>query len=96
MPGSLRSLPEDLRWHCIAVALAPVQADLLGVSCVRPTVREPTALGAAFLGGLGAGLFENTQAITDAWVEDRTFQPAMPEDEVARRMTLWSTAVSKA
>ena len=76
--------------------LMQLQADLLGVSCVRPTVLETTALGAAFLGGLGAGLFENTQAITDAWVEDRTFQPAMPEDEVARRMTLWSTAVSKA
>ncbi|HCH66769.1 MAG: glycerol kinase [Deltaproteobacteria bacterium] len=76
--------------------LLQLQADLLGVSCVRPTVLETTALGAAFLGGLGAGLFENTQAITNAWVEDRTFQPSMHADEVARRMTLWSTAVSRA
>jgi glycerol kinase len=76
--------------------LMQLQADLLGVSCVRPTVLETTALGAAFLAGLGAGLFENTQAITDAWVEDRTFTPDMSAKEVDRRLVLWSSAVSRA
>jgi glycerol kinase len=76
--------------------LMQLQADLLGVPCVRPTVLETTALGAAFLAGLGAGLFENTQAIRDAWVEDRTFTPSMSLEEVSSRMSDWASAVSRA
>ena len=46
-----------------------IQADVLGVSCVRPTVLETTALGAAFLAGLGVGFWSDTNAIKDdgAW-----------------------------
>ena len=76
--------------------LMQLQADLLGVACVRPTVLETTALGAAFLAGLGAGLFENTQAISNAWVEDRSFRPAMDPTEVERRMKKWASAVARA
>jgi len=76
--------------------LMQLQADLLGVACVRPTVLETTALGAAFLAGLGAGLFADTRAITEAWVEDRAFQPQMGLDEVAAHMKRWGSAVSRA
>lgn len=76
--------------------LMQLQADLLGVSCVRPTVLETTALGAAFLAGLGAGLFADTSAITKAWVQDRAFTPEMRLEDVARHMKRWSSAVNRA
>jgi len=76
--------------------LIQLQADLLGAACVRPTVLETTALGAAFLAGLGAGLFTDTSAITEAWVEDRRFVPTMDEVEVGRRLAVWAQAVARA
>lgn len=76
--------------------LMQLQADLLGASCVRPTVLETTALGAAFLAGLGAGLFADISAIADAWVEDRTFTPTMDDAEVGRRLARWAAAVARA
>jgi glycerol kinase len=72
------------------------QADVLGVHCVRPTVLETTALGAAFLGGLGVGLWESTDAIRDAWAEDRRFTPRMDEKDRAAHRERWSDAVRRA
>ena len=76
--------------------LMQLQADLLGAACVRPTVLETTALGAAFLAGLGAGLFADTRAIADAWVQDRRFSPSMDHNEVGRRLAVWAQAVARA
>ena len=76
--------------------LMQLQADLLGAACVRPTVLETTALGAAFLAGLGAGLFADTRAITDTWVQDRRFSPSMDDTEVGRRLAVWAQAVARA
>mgnify|MGYP000229649040 FL=1 len=76
--------------------LMQLQADLLGADCVRPTVLETTALGAAFLAGLGAGLFPDTSAITEAWVQDRRFSPTMDDAEVGRRLAVWARAVARA
>jgi glycerol kinase len=72
------------------------QADVLGVHCVRPTVLETTALGAAFLAGLGVGLWESTDAIRDAWAEDRRFEPHMDERARAAHRARWSDAVRRA
>jgi glycerol kinase len=72
------------------------QADVLGVHCVRPTVLETTALGAAFLAGLGVGLWESTDAIRDAWAEDRRFVPRMDEQQRAVQRARWSDAVRRA
>lgn len=76
--------------------LMQLQADLLGAPCVRPTVLETTALGAAFLAGLGAGIFSDTRAIQEAWAEDRRFSPTMAEEEVGRRLAVWAQAVARA
>jgi glycerol kinase len=72
------------------------QADVLGVHCVRPTVLETTALGAAFLAGLGVGLWESTDAIRQAWAEDRRFVPRMDEQERAAHRARWTDAVRRA
>jgi glycerol kinase len=71
-------------------------ADVLGVPCVRPTVPETTALGAAFLAGLGVGFWESTDAIRDAWVEDRRFLPRLAPAERAAHLARWAEAVKRA
>ena len=76
--------------------LMQYQADVLGVACVRPTVLETTALGAAFLGGLGTGFWSSPDAITQTWAEDRRFQPEMPQDQRAAHLAAWASAVQRA
>lgn len=76
--------------------LMQAQADILGVEIRRPTVLETTALGAAFLAGLGAGVYESTEAIAAAWRADRSFFPA-PEGEAMRALkAAWALAVARA
>ena len=76
--------------------LMQFQADVLGVRCVRPTVLETTALGAAFLAGLGAGFWSSPEAITAAWAEDRAFAPTMEDSAAEAHRAAWAAAVQKA
>jgi glycerol kinase len=76
--------------------LMQFQADILRTRCVRPTVLETTALGSAFLAGLGVGFWENTDGIVKAWTEDSTFNPEMGDDERARHLAAWAAALAKA
>ena len=52
-------------------------ADILGVDVVRPRVTETTALGAACMAGLQAGVWSDLDAIERLWAEDRRFVPSM-------------------
>ncbi len=75
--------------------LMQIQADLARSTVVRPMMIETTAAGAAFLAGLGAGLFTSKQAIRDVWREDRRFSPG--NDAAAKRLLAkWATAIGKA
>ncbi len=56
--------------------LCQLQADQLGVDVRRPRVTETTALGAAFLAGLGTGVWSSTDELADTWRLDRRFAPA--------------------
>jgi glycerol kinase len=56
--------------------LCQLQADQLGVPVQRPEVLETTALGAAFLAGLGTGVWSSAQELADTWRLDRRFEPA--------------------
>ena len=76
--------------------LMQFQSDVLGVDCVRPTVLETTALGAAFLAGLGVGIWSDTQAVQDAWKESALFSPKMNADQKDSHLLRWQEAVSKA
>ncbi|RKG85213.1 glycerol kinase GlpK [Corallococcus terminator] len=76
--------------------LMQYQADLLGVPVVRPRNLETTALGAAFLGGLGAGVWTSPDDIRRAWKADRTFKPKMKAEVRARHLEKWKQAVSRA
>ncbi|MBW3638803.1 MAG: glycerol kinase GlpK [Actinobacteria bacterium] len=55
--------------------LCQLQADQLGIAVQRPQVLETTALGAAFLAGLGTGVWSSPQELVDTWQLDRRFEP---------------------
>ncbi|MBK5306834.1 MAG: glycerol kinase GlpK [Frankiaceae bacterium] len=55
--------------------LCQLQSDQLGVPVQRPEVLETTALGAAFLAGLGTGVWSSPQELADTWRLDRRFEP---------------------
>jgi glycerol kinase len=76
-------------WFCQRLA------DLTGLPVERPKVTETTALGAAYLAGLGAGLFRDFSDIAKAWALDRRFEPTMG---VSTRDVLyegWLKAISR-
>jgi glycerol kinase len=70
-------------------------SDLLGAPVDRPVVRETTALGAAYLAGLGAGVLPPPEAAHSFWQLDRRFTPAMPREEAAQRHADWQAAVGR-
>jgi glycerol kinase len=76
--------------------LMQFQADVLGVEIVRPALIETTALGAAFLAGIGAGVWRGLDDARRAWREGWRFRPAMPQREVAQHLERWRAAVAKA
>ncbi|HVF05069.1 MAG TPA: glycerol kinase [Frankiaceae bacterium] len=75
--------------------LCELQAGQLGVPVRRPRVLETTALGAAFLAGLGAGVWSSTDELRDTWALDRRFEPA-PGARDDGRHARWRTAVARA
>jgi glycerol kinase len=76
-------------WFCQRLA------DLTGLRVDRPKVTETTALGAAYLAGLGAGLFRDAKDISQRWALDRRFTPAMKKAERDRLYRGWNLAVSR-
>jgi glycerol kinase len=76
--------------------LMQFQSDILGTIVRRPKVAETTALGAAYLAGLAVGYWQNITEVTNNWVLDREFKPAMAEEQRADRYELWGRAVGRA
>ena len=75
--------------------LMQFQADLMGVSVVRPKITETTALGAAYLAGLAVGFWKTPEEITSLWAIDRTFVPDFSADKNGTRMAAWRHAVER-
>ncbi len=74
--------------------LCQFQADLLGLPVLRPRQTETTALGAAFLAGVGAGIWAEGDLAT-LWKLDREFEPAMSRDQAQSLQTQWRRAVKR-
>jgi glycerol kinase len=71
-------------------------ADVCGVPVVRPEVTETTALGAAMLAAVGAGLFPDLAGAAAAMVHpDRTFEPALSADARGARRAAWARAIAQ-
>ena len=75
--------------------LMQFQADLLGVPVVRPQVTETTALGAAYLAGLGTGFWSSPLEVAANWRAERRFEPQMSRDEANARLARWAQAVDR-
>lgn len=73
--------------------LMQFQADLLNVPVERSTINETTALGAAYLAGLAVGFWKDKSEIAEHWRLDRTFEPAMKEDERKELYEGWQKAI---
>lgn len=74
--------------------LMQFQSDILGTSVDRPVVNETTALGAAFLAGLGMGFWDKKEDIKEQWRVERTFTEKMDEDVRESLYRGWKKAVS--
>lgn len=75
--------------------LAQYQADILGHPVERARMTETTALGAAFMAGLGSGLWSGTEDIRRLWQADARFVPHLEPDERERRYRGWQDAVRR-
>jgi len=76
--------------------LMQFQADILGVSVVRPEITETTALGAAYLAGLAVGFWEGTEQISRNWRMGKRFEPSMGAAERSALLGHWHRAVERA
>jgi glycerol kinase len=74
--------------------LCQLQADQLQVTVDRPRVVETTALGAAFLAGLGAGVWADTEELRHTWQLDAQFDPQPLDDDSG--YARWRRAVERA
>jgi glycerol kinase len=68
-------------------------ADLLDAPVDRPMIRETTALGAAYLAGLAAGVYPEPAKFADNWRLERRFKPAMSAATRERKLKGWARAV---
>ncbi len=75
--------------------LMQFQADVLRVPIQRSAVKETTALGAAYLAGLGVGFWSSPSEIEGLWQSDETFHPSMDDGERQRLYGNWRRAVDR-
>ncbi len=68
-------------------------SDLLNAPVDRPMIQETTAVGAAYLAGLGAGVYPEPSRFADSWRLERRFKPNMSEATRSRKLKGWSQAV---
>jgi glycerol kinase len=76
--------------------LMQLQADLLGVPVERPKVSETTALGAASLAALGAGVFKSRDEVVKTWALDKRYKPKSTDEARKAQAAEWARFVEKA
>ena len=75
--------------------LMQFQADVVNRPVVRPTIKETTALGAAFAAGLAIGIFRDFDDLRSRWGESRRWLPHMNDDVRQQMLRRWTKAVSR-
>jgi glycerol kinase len=75
--------------------LMQFQSDLLATPVERPRMIETTALGAAFLAGLGVGFWKDRGEVKRAWKAEKRFRPKMKAERRAEQLARWSEVVGK-
>ena len=75
--------------------LMDFQADILGIPVHRSAVKDATALGVAWLAGLGVGFWNDTDQLSRLWSADRIFEPSMADADRSRLYSRWKKAVDR-
>ncbi|MGI8414195.1 MAG: glycerol kinase GlpK [Solirubrobacteraceae bacterium] len=75
--------------------LMQFQADVLGVPVVLPEIEQTTALGAAYLAGIGTGVW-TIDRVAGSWRERRRYEPAIGPDERETLLHDWRRALGRA
>jgi glycerol kinase len=99
----VETLPSRTALPCLTVdggasandLLCRMQADQLGVPVERPQIVETTALGAAFLAGLGTGVWSSFDELRETWRLDQRFEPAGSRDDADAAYARWRDAVER-
>ncbi|MBR1422942.1 MAG: glycerol kinase GlpK [Ruminococcus sp.] len=76
--------------------LMEFQADILGRSVIRPSNIESTAMGAAFLAGLGCGFWSSAEELSVLCESQREFSPSMGAEKREELLSGWKKAVTAA
>jgi glycerol kinase len=74
--------------------LMQFQADVLGAPVVVPEITETTAVGAAYLAGIGTGIWEADQ-VESMWREEARYEPEMGADQRESLLSEWRRAVDR-
>ena len=75
--------------------LMQFQADVLGAPVIVPAITETTALGAAYLAGIGSG-FWTADEVVEMWSEAARYEPGVAEGERELLLGRWGEAVERA
>ncbi len=75
--------------------LMQFQSDILNIPVLRPVIRETTALGAAYLAGLGVGIWKSREEIADSWNLDTIFKPSNNKKHFDALYSKWKRAVER-
>ncbi len=78
---------------CANNFLMQFQADMLDRPVIRPQIIESTSLGVAYMAGLAAGVWKNTDELTRMKLTDVEFQPCMPDKQRQQYLNGWHHAV---
>jgi glycerol kinase len=76
--------------------LMQIQTDLLGVPVERPRNLETTAMGAAMMAGLGAGVWRDVEELTRVREVERKFTSTTTAKDRRARLKIWRKAVKRA
>jgi len=76
--------------------LMQFQADVLGTEVIRPRVTELTGLGAAYMAGLGVGVWLSVEDLRGLWKAEKRFSRRASERRMNEAKAAWAAAVHKA
>ena len=70
-------------------------ADILDTPVERPANVESSVLGAAYLAAIAAGVLQTSEQISEQWMLDSRFEPAMTDDRRLHLLAGWRAAVGR-
>lgn len=98
MENDINEKPKEIRVDGGAISnnfLMQFQADISRCPVVRPQVLETTAVGAAYLAGLGVGYWKDVEELKGQWRLDKLFTARLNKEEAARQLAEWHKAVGR-